>query len=162
MKAVLHPARGMLRPNRRSGFSLVEVMAAVLILGVGLVGLTEGLATAMKSAKDSQIQAAAALYASGLIETLRAEGYITDGESDGECPSGLEACRWRRTISPADIEGLHEVAVVIENRNTGRTLCELRTLLFEVPSDALIKDRDKQKQRDASARRREGGGRRGR
>jgi hypothetical protein len=41
-------------------------------------------------------------------------------------------------------------------------LCELRTLLFEVPSDALIKDRDKQKQRDASARRREGGGRGGR
>lgn len=162
MKARLHPVRGRPRPGRRGGFSLVEVMAAVLILGIGLVGLTEGLATAVKSAKDSQIQAAAALYASGLIETLRAEGYLTDGESDGECPAGLEACRWRRTISRSDLEGLHEVAVVIEHRSTGRTLCELRTLLFEVPSDTVIKDRDKQKQRDASARRREGGGRGGR
>lgn len=142
------------------GFSLIEVMAAVLILGVGLVGLTEGLATALKSTKESEVRTAAVIYAEGLLETLRAEGYVTDGESEGECAGSLDAYRWRRTISASDVEGLHDVSVAIEEPKTGKPVFELRTLLFEVPRDTVIKDRDKEKERDAAARRREGGGRR--
>lgn len=57
-----------------------------------------------------------------------------------------------------DLDGLHDVSVVIESRRTGREILELRTLLFEVPSDTVIKDRDRQRERDATSRRREGGG----
>lgn len=145
----------------RSGFSLIEVMAAILILGVGLVGITEGITTAIRSTRDSEEQTAAALFAAGLLETLRAEGYLTDGTADGECPAGLTTCRWRRTISPTELDGLHDVSVVIENSRTGKQLCELRTLLFEVPSDTTIRDRDRQRERDASSRRRQAAGGRG-
>jgi len=69
--------------HRNAGFSLVEIMCAILVLGIALVGLTEGITTALSSAKDSELQTAAALVAAGQIETLRAEGYIVDGETEG-------------------------------------------------------------------------------
>lgn len=116
-----------------SGFSLVEVMIAILILGVALVGLTQGLSTALGSTKESELQAAAALYAAGKIETLRAEGLLLDETTEGDCGEILPQCRWRQTVSAAEIEGLHEVDVVVEFSADGRLVFELRTLLYEAP-----------------------------
>lgn len=145
----------------RTGFSIIEVMIAMLVLGVGVVGVAEGIGTAVRSSREAQVHSAAALFADGLIETLRAEGYLTDGTADGDCPAGLEAYRWRRTLSPTEWDGLHDVEVVIEHRVGGRPVFSLRTLLFEVPSESPPRDRERQRERDAGARRREqrGGGR---
>ena len=74
--------------NRTAGFSLIEVMCAILILGIGLVGLTQGLTTALSSTKESEWQTSAALVAAGRMETLRAEGYLKDGVEAGEGGEG--------------------------------------------------------------------------
>jgi general secretion pathway protein I len=118
-----------------AGFSLIEVMVAILILGVALVGLTHGITTALESSKESEQQTTAALFAAGKIETLRAEGGLENGETDGDCGAGLEAYRWKQTISDADVDGLHDVDVVIERAQDNQEIYELKTLLFEVPSD---------------------------
>jgi prepilin-type N-terminal cleavage/methylation domain-containing protein len=120
--------------RRAAGFSLVEVLCAILILGIALVGLTQGIITALGSSKESELQTEAALMASGQIETLRAEGELIDGVTQGEGASGLSLYRWKQTISAAQINGLHEVDVVVENSKTGKGVYELRTLLFEAPS----------------------------
>ena len=101
--------------HRAAGFSLVEIMCAILVLGVGLVGLTEGLTTALRSSKESEIQTAAALIAAGQIEELRAAGYLVDGDTEGDCGKGLALYRWKQKIAGAGLEGLHEVTVVVEN-----------------------------------------------
>ncbi|MGE3309345.1 MAG: prepilin-type N-terminal cleavage/methylation domain-containing protein [Limisphaerales bacterium] len=119
--------------NLKSGFSLIEVMCAILILGVGIAGLTEGIATALRSSRESQLLAAAVLEAEGLIEVLRAEGYLSEGSTEGECGPALKPHRWTRTVSATDLEGLHDVEVRVADGRTGRTLCELRTLVFEAP-----------------------------
>ena len=116
-----------------SGFSLVEVMCAILILGVALAGLTQGIGTALTSSKESELQTTAALYAAGRIETLRAEGDWEDGETDGDCGEGLTLYRWKQSITPAGIDGLHEIDVVIERAKSGQPIYELRTLLFQPP-----------------------------
>src|SRR5213595_2971370 len=69
--------------HRNAGFSLVEVMCAILILGIGLVGLTQGITAALRSSKETEVQTAAAFIAAGQIETLRADGIITDGVTEG-------------------------------------------------------------------------------
>ena len=99
----------------QSGFSLVEVIFAISILAVAVVGLTEGITLALKSNKESELQSTAALYAAGVIETLRADGDITDGDQDGNCGEGLALYRWKQSISEAGLDGLHHVKVVIEN-----------------------------------------------
>jgi prepilin-type N-terminal cleavage/methylation domain-containing protein len=115
------------------GFSLVEVMCAILILGVGLAGLTQGVTTALSSSKESELQTTASLFAAGRVETLRAEGDFRDGASEGECGEGLSLYRWRQSISGAGIDGLHEIVVAVENAKSGKAIYELRTMLFEPP-----------------------------
>jgi prepilin-type N-terminal cleavage/methylation domain-containing protein len=128
--------------NHNAGFSLVEVMVAILILGIALVGLTQGITTALSSSKESELQTVAALFAAGQIETLRAEKDLTDGTTDGDCGATLPLYRWKQTISPTDIDGLHDVSVQVENSQTGAAIYELETLLFEPPSDASVKPKD--------------------
>ena len=122
--------------RRNSGFSLVEVMCAILILGVALAGLTQGVTTALTSSKESELQTTAALYAAGLIETLRAEDYLSDGVTEGDCGEGLSLYQWKESISSVGIDGLHQVEVVIENANTGQQIYVLQTLLFQSPEDS--------------------------
>jgi len=124
--------------RRNSGFSLVEVMCAILILGVALAGLTQGVTTALTSSKESELQTTAALLAAGRIETLRAEGYLTDGVSEGECGEGLAIYRWRQSIASTGIDGLHDVEVVVENAKSGKAIYELKTMLFMPPEDSTL------------------------
>jgi prepilin-type N-terminal cleavage/methylation domain-containing protein len=128
--------------NHNVGFSLVEVMVAILILGIALVGLTQGITTALDSSKESELQTVAALFAAGQIEMLRAEKDLTDGTTDGDCGAALPLYRWKQTISPTDIDGLHDVDVQVENSQTGAGIYELETLLFEPPSDTSVKPKD--------------------
>jgi prepilin-type N-terminal cleavage/methylation domain-containing protein len=121
--------------NHHAGFSLVEVMVAILILAIALVGLTQGITTALASSKESELQTTAALFAAGQIELLRAEKDLTDGTDNGDCGAGLSLYRWKQTVSPTDIDGLHDVDVVVENSQTGAEIYELKTLLFQIPED---------------------------
>ena len=123
-------------PRHNAGFSLIEVMVAILILGVALAGLTHGISTALGSSKESEWQTTAALFAQGKIETVRAEGLLKDGEDEGGCGAGLKLYRWKQTISATDLDGLHQVEVVVENAQTGQAIYELQTLLFEIPDDS--------------------------
>ncbi len=111
-------------------------MVAILILAVAFVGLTQGITAALGSGKESELQTTAALFAAGQIEQLRAEGGITDGDTDGDCGQALSQYRWRQSIAPAGIDGLHDVDVIIESSRTGKAIYELRTLLFERPTDS--------------------------
>lgn len=137
-----------------AGFSLVEVMCAILILGVAVAGLTQGLTTALRSSKESEQQTAAAWIAAGQIEILRAEGYVLVGETAGEIGSGPGAYRWRQSVSATRIEGLHEVRLVVERSEGGGAIYELRTLLFDPPISESSSDT---KRSDRSANRRSGG-----
>src|SRR5262249_5015991 len=81
--------------SRQAGFSLVEVMCAILVLGVALVGLTHGVSLALTSNKESELQTNAALLAAGLLETLRAEGDLADGTTEGDWGETLPLYRWK-------------------------------------------------------------------
>ena len=106
-------------------------MCAILILGVGLVGLTQGITAALTSSKESEIQTTAALLASGQMETLRAEGFMVEGVTEGEGGEGRALYSWRQTVSPTTTDGLFDVTVAVENSKSGRPIYELRTLLFD-------------------------------
>lgn len=121
--------------HQQSGFSLVEVICAISILAIAVVGLTEGITLALQSSKESELQSTAALFAAGIIETLRAEGDFEDADKDGECGEGLALYHWKESITSAGIDGLHHVTVTIENAKSGKAIYELETLLFQAPED---------------------------
>ena len=120
--------------RQNAGFSLGEILCAIIILGIALVGLIQGITTALSSSKESELQTTAALIAAGKIELLRADGYVLDGTTEGEGGEGLSLYRWKRSVTSTSIDGLHEVSVVVEDSKTGSAIYELRTLLFDPPS----------------------------
>lgn len=144
----------MSAPNLNAGFSLIEVMVAILILGIALTGLTHGISTALSSSKESEWQTTAVLFAQGKIEELRATTGIKDGSDEGNCGAALALYRWKQTITATGLDGLHDVEVVVENARTGQAICDLRTLLFEVPTSS-----DTGKGKDAKSKKKASGGR---
>ncbi len=139
--------------HRTAGFSLTEVLCAILILGIGIVGLTQGITTALSSSKESELQTTAALLAAGRIETLRAEGYLVDGESEGECGADLALYHWKQSITSTTIDGLHEVEVVVQNSQSGQAIYELRTLLFDPPVYSTLDESSNRRDSAESKRR---------
>jgi prepilin-type N-terminal cleavage/methylation domain-containing protein len=138
-----------------AGFSLVEVMVAILILGVALAGLTRGITTALASNKDSELVTVAALAAAAQIETIRADATWTDGETDGDCGDNLPGYKWTQTIKASDVDGLHEVTVDVKKGTSSVPIYELKTLLFDPDSvaseDATTKkDREREKKKHQS------------
>jgi len=59
-------------PNRaQDGFSIIEVLVAIIILSVGMLGAVGMQATAMQSNKEARNQAAATTFARELAEKMR-------------------------------------------------------------------------------------------
>lgn len=138
----------------QAGFSLVELMCAILILGVSLAGLTQGITTALSSSKEVELQTSAALIAAGQIELLRADGWIEAGETEGECGEELPLYKWKQTIAKTSLDGLFEVTLQVAHTKTGQNLFELTTLLFDPPAyTATAQD----PRNDRNRRRRQGG-----
>ena len=135
--------------KRNAGFSLIEVMCAVLILGIGIAGLTQGITTALASSKEAEVQTAAALLAAGAIETLRAETYVIEGESEGEGDGPLSNYTWTQNVVQTSTEGLYEVSVTVRKTDTGSEVFELKTMLFDAP---IVRD-EEEDERDPRKRR---------
>jgi general secretion pathway protein I len=140
-------------PN--DGFSLIELMCAVLIMGVALVALTRGLTTALGSTKDSEVQTIVVSLAAGQIETLRAGTVITDDTTEGDFGDSFPQYKWEQTIAPADVDGLHQVDVMVENSKTGAILYKLNTLLFDsdYPTSSANDAKQKQREQDKAKKR---------
>ena len=127
----------MKRFSPNAGFSLIEVMVAMVILAVALTGLTRGLTTALRSSKEAEWQATAAFLAAGQIELLRTDESYVDGVTEGQGSGGLSGYRWKQTVTATPIAGLHEVAVEVRHSAIDQPLYELRTLLFDVPAGSV-------------------------
>ncbi len=118
--------------NRHSGgFTLIEVMCAILIMGVALVALTHGMTTALGSTKDSEVQTTVVALAAGQLETLRASAVLTDETTDGDFGDSFPKYKWEQTVAPGELDGLHQVDVVVKDAASGTTLYKLTTLLFD-------------------------------
>lgn len=119
------------------GFSLIEVLVAMLILAVALTGLARGITTALRTSKESEWQATAAWLAAGQVELLRAEESLPVGVTEGKGGAGLTDYRWKQTIAATSITGLRDVSVEVTHESVEKPLFELHTLLFELPFDSL-------------------------
>ena len=130
------------------GFSLIEVLCAILIMGVALVALTRGLTTALGSTKDSEVRTAVVALAAGQIETLRASAVLTDDTTEGDFGDSFPKYKWEQTVAPGDVDGLHQVDVAVKDSKSGATLYKLTTLLFDTDYPGSSASEAKQKQRE--------------
>ena len=119
--------------SRNAGFSLIEALVSLLILGIGIAGISQGLALSYGSSRAAESRTSAAMLASARLELIRAEGMILAGEDEGDFGAGYDGWTWKESIVETPIEGLHEVAVSVHRAPGGERVYELRTLLYDMP-----------------------------
>jgi len=97
---------------KQSGFTLLEVMVAVFVLSVGLLGLAHLQITALKTNQSADLRTQASLYASDILNRMRANRvasqnglYViatTDGiPNAGGNVSNQDLHEWRTSLSNA-------------------------------------------------------------
>jgi type IV pilus assembly protein PilV len=83
---------GLIRHQRARGFSLMEVLIAMLILAIGLLGLASLQAQSLKFNHDSYVRSQSTILAYEMMDKMRADpaSDYTDGVLDPDVPDDCD------------------------------------------------------------------------
>jgi general secretion pathway protein I len=88
------------RSSRARGFTLIEVVVAVLVLALSMSAILQLIAGGLNATRRAEFRAIAAVLALSRMDAVGAGGPIAPGEAQGEFDNGYV---WRETIEPVDI-----------------------------------------------------------
>mgnify|MGYP000456575472 CR=1 FL=1 len=89
------------RSSRNSGFTLIEVMVALAILGVGLTGIIELFSGGLRLARASMDYTEAVNYARVKMEEITLKPTVEEGTGEGE--SDDKVFRWQVAVKKIDL-----------------------------------------------------------
>ena len=95
------------------GFSLAEMMAAVTIFGLGVLGTLEVFTVSLQSTSSSLNYTQAVMLAQSLMEETIAEGDLSEGETTGDFGEGYPQHSWALEIVETDTSGLYQVTASV-------------------------------------------------
>jgi type IV pilus assembly protein PilV len=68
----MKPSNSINRTGRQNGFSLIEVLIAILVLAIGLLGMAHMQTSGMRSTHGAYIRTQATILAGDILESMRA------------------------------------------------------------------------------------------
>ena len=89
------------KPRSEAGFTLLEVLLAVVILGVSLTTILLQFQTALRAGSISQERTNAVIYAKEKLESLKIEDELSESSQSGVLESGYE---WETEVSLYEYE----------------------------------------------------------
>ncbi len=95
------------RPRSEAGFTLLEVLLAVVILGVSLTTILLQFQTALHAGSISQDRTNAVIYAKEKLESLKIEDELSEASQSGVLESGYE---WETEVSLYEYEEYEDQA----------------------------------------------------
>jgi prepilin-type N-terminal cleavage/methylation domain-containing protein len=119
----------MLKTPRQHSFSLIEVMVAVAVLGIGIAGVLSCLSGSLQCAKRVQQR----MEAYDLLRLKTAEWAGENKTVDaltGKFEAPFETYAWRVEITPTDLTGLYSLRVSVSWPGQGiRRQIQIKTLV---------------------------------
>ncbi|MGV3724467.1 MAG: type IV pilus modification PilV family protein [Actinomycetota bacterium] len=93
---------------RRRGFSMIEVVIAIALLGVGIAACVACIGSASHASGRAEELTAVQLLAREKLAELELRG-AREGEDQGDFGASRPGYAWRTTVSPPDVPGLSQV-----------------------------------------------------
>lgn len=116
-------------PQRSEGFSLLEVLVALTILGIGVVSLIQLFSGSLGTVKKSEDYSKALIYARSLLDEAYSMPDLLDVEETFNFKEGFTATRSVRFVAAEKNATLYEISVVVRWLPSGFTeLKGIRTI----------------------------------
>ncbi|OPZ22703.1 MAG: Bacterial type II secretion system protein I [candidate division BRC1 bacterium ADurb.BinA364] len=116
--------------RRRTGFSLIETLAALFIFGIALVGLIQGIAAALGQWRQAEETTKALMLAENVMEEILYNTELAVGQDGGQYDPPDDRYSWSSTVDTAEIEGLYRITVSVtwgaDERQRNVTLTTLK------------------------------------
>ncbi len=110
----------ILRKRRSGGYSLVEMVAALTIFGIGVLGTMELFTTCLQSTSASLSHTQAVYLAQGLVEEVIAEGGLYASSDSGDFGQEYPRHSWSYEIENTDQVGLMLLRILVTWNERGR------------------------------------------
>jgi prepilin-type N-terminal cleavage/methylation domain-containing protein len=106
--------------TRPRGFTLVEVLVAIAVLGLSAVASIHAVAAAMRTAQGARDAEELARRAEALLGQWRVDGFPDGPTADGDFEDRPDI-RWRVEFAPARVAGARGVETASIRLSAGRT-----------------------------------------
>ena len=104
-----------MRRRRQAGFTLIEMVVAIVLLALGVVGALACISSATRSTSISSEYTTAALLAQQKLAEVEAQpDQIQGGEQSGDFGEEYSNFSWRQNIESSNIASLMRVTLSIE------------------------------------------------
>lgn len=108
-----------MRSVRCRGYSLLELVLAISIFSVGVVGAMELFGGGLRSSAASSDYTQAVFLAQGLVEGTLAEGFFTADSDSGDFGADHPKHSWTLDVEETDTEGLYAVTATVTWQEAG-------------------------------------------
>jgi prepilin-type N-terminal cleavage/methylation domain-containing protein len=106
--------------ERRSGFTLAEVLAAMMFLAILVPVVVQGLSLASRAGAAASRETVALQLAENRLTELIAEGSWTGSAGEGDFGEDWAGYAWSMEQTPAVIDDLVELTMHVDYRVQGR------------------------------------------
>ena len=93
--------------------SLIELLVAIVILSVGVVGVLRAFAIATRYNYSAENETSAGLLAHDMLEEIRADASVSEGIESGTFDGDQSRFAWTRSVRKTEKDQLYEVRVTI-------------------------------------------------
>ena len=94
--------------ERNGGFTLLEVMIAVSIIGIALVAVLASQSQSLSLATEAKFNTTAALLAQGKMAEIETESMETLSSDSGDFAEDFPNYRWEYTVSSLSVAGVDQ------------------------------------------------------
>ncbi len=120
--------------THESGFTLIEIMLSIVLIGLVLTTISEFQAKGMDIARETiELTRAALLAKEKMVEWER--GMIPEDGGDGDFGEDFPDYRWNIEVQNTDLEGLQKATLLITwHSGTRNRQFEIESLHFQGPN----------------------------
>lgn len=119
---------------RKRGFTLIEAMAAVVILGVGIVAAMSGFSTLAKSEFNARQTEKMVRLGQDKLAELVATGQATQSSNGDFTDQNEPDYTWDLQVNTSDITDLNSVTISVNQANSSRAAVKIDTMLYVPPT----------------------------